>query len=468
MKQYLLTYTKKRQYILLVGDILVLVFGIGISYFFRVFMTVEDFTLAKILSRLSPWLFFVIIAHLLTLYLLDQYNLNRLVNLSRSSMRVLLSVFLAGFMISGFFFFLPKYVFGRKVLIIHIVVISFFMVLWRSFFARTLIKRSNPKRLAVLGGGQIISSFIEELARIPNSGFSVTSICVSNKSSNRECHLPEALSHHESVHELLKSGDFDVLAFDSTNGSFSDKETRQILQLKYRGKAVFELSNLYKHLTGKVPLTYIDGRWLLNSDGFQGKENLPYIHAKRIIDILLSFLLLILTVPLFAIISVAILLDSKGSVFFVQERLGIQRIPFRCIKFRTMVENAEYKSGPTWSSDNDPRITRIGRFLRKTRLDELPQLWNILKGDMSFVGPRPIRNYFAVQLSERIPFYGLRFSVKPGLSGWAQVNYDYAGSEEGQVEKFQYELFYIQNMSLFLDMITVFKTIQKVFRGEGT
>ena len=132
-----------------------------------------------------------------------------------------------------------------------------------------------------------------------------------------------------------------------------------------------------------------------------------------------------------------------------------------------MVEDAERESGPIWSTENDPRITRVGRVLRRIRLDELPQLWNILKGDMSFVGPRPIREHFANKLAETIPFYGLRFAVKPGLSGWAQVNHDYAGSEEGQLEKFQYELFYIQNMSLFLDLLTVFETVRKAFRGEG-
>ena len=129
--------------------------------------------------------------------------------------------------------------------------------------------------------------------------------------------------------------------------------------------------------------------------------------------------------------------------------------------------DAEKKCGPVWSSDNDPRITWVGRILRKARLDELPQFWNILKGDMSFVGPRPIRDHFAGQLEKIIPFYGIRFSVKPGLSGWAQVHHDYGGSEEGQLEKFQYELFYIQNMSLFLDLLTIVRTLRIVFRAKG-
>ena len=132
-----------------------------------------------------------------------------------------------------------------------------------------------------------------------------------------------------------------------------------------------------------------------------------------------------------------------------------------------MVENAEKKVGPVWASESDSRITRIGHFLRKSRMDEIPQLWNILKGDMSFVGPRPIREYFAGMLEKKIPFYGLRFSIKPGLTGWAQVQHDYAGSNEGQLVKFQLELFYIKNMSFFLDLLTIFHTIRIVLRGRG-
>ena len=423
--------------------------------------------MALVLSRLSPWLLLVVFAHLFSLYLFNQYDLSRLINRFRSSVMVVLSVWLAGLVISGGFFFLPKYVFGRKVLLIHLAVVSVFMVLWRLFFADVLTRRGRAKRLAVVGDGQIISSFIEDLSRIPNNGFNVNSVCISNGRATATCSLPAVLTRHASVLDLLELNDFDVLAFDSTNGFFSDGEIRRILQVKYRGKAVYDLSTLYKNITGKVPLTYIDGRWLLNSNGLQGEANLPYVRAKRVFDVLLSSLLLVLSLPLFVILAVAIRLDSKGRAFFVQERLGILRRPFKCVKFRTMVEDAESESGPIWSGDNDPRITPVGRLLRKIRLDELPQLWNILKGDMSFVGPRPIREHFARKLAETIPFYGLRFAVKPGLSGWAQVNHGYAGSEEGQLEKFQYELFYIQNMSLFLDLLTVFKTVQKVFLREG-
>jgi exopolysaccharide biosynthesis polyprenyl glycosylphosphotransferase len=468
MRQYFFNYTKKRQYILLLNDILVLILSIFFSYLLRIYLNYGHFSMNAVFTRLNPWLSLVVLAHIFSLYLLDQYNLNRLIHVFQSSVMVIASVWLAGLFISSGFFFLPKYVFGRQVLLIHLLVLSVSLLLWRLLYAKILLGKGKPKRMAVVGDIQIVSSFIEQLSNIPNSGFRITDIFVSQKNSLLgKNSLLNSLTTCESIFDLLKRNDFDILAFDSTTTLFSDNEIRSILHVKYTGKAICDLPTLYKNLTGKVPLTYINGRWLLNSQGIQGEMNGLYLHVKRIFDVILSSLLLVLTAPLFMIISIAIKLDSRGGIFFFQERLGIQKKPFQCAKFRTMVKDAESETGPIWSRDKDSRITRAGRLLRKTRLDELPQLWNILKGNMSFVGSRPIREHFANKLSEIIPFYGLRFSVKPGLTGWAQVNYDYAGSEEGQLEKFQYELFYIQNMSFFLDVLIIVKTLKMVFLGKG-
>ena len=224
---------------------------------------------------------------------------------------------------------------------------------------------------------------------------------------------------------------------------------------------------LYQNLTGKVPLGLIDGRWLLSNTRFHGEQNPLYKKFKRAIDLCISLTLLLVLLPVILLLAVLIKLDSKGPVFFVQERLGYQKKPFRCFKFRTMKKDAEAHSGPVWSSAGDDRVTRVGRVMRKTRLDEIPQLFNVLFGDMSFIGPRPIRQHFADILAKNIPYYDLRFSVKPGLTGWAQVNHGYAGSEKGQLEKFQYELFYIQNMSLFLDLLVIIKTFRTIAKGTG-
>lgn len=359
MRQYLFTYTKKRQYILFLGDMLVIALSIFISYVIRIYVNQKHPSMSIVLSRLSPWLIIVMLSHWLSLYVCNQYNLNRQINLIRSSVMVILSVWSAGLIISGIFFFLLKYVFGRQVLLIHLLVLSVSLISWRLLYTGVLAKRSKPKRLAVVGGGQIVSSFIEELSHIRNIGLIVNNLFISNSSSTGTSSLPISLRKHKSVFDLLESNDFDVLAFDSANGSFSDSEIRRMLEVKYRDKAVYDLPTLYKNLTGKVPLTYIDGRWLLNSDGLKGQTSIPYVRIKRIFDVMLSSCLLIFLSPLFLIIAVAIKLNSKGKIFFIQERLGMHRRPFKCVKFRTMVEDAESKSGPIWSKENDPRITRV-------------------------------------------------------------------------------------------------------------
>jgi exopolysaccharide biosynthesis polyprenyl glycosylphosphotransferase len=171
--------------------------------------------------------------------------------------------------------------------------------------------------------------------------------------------------------------------------------------------------------------------------------------------------------PLILIVALLIKIDSKGPVFFSQERCGQYHRPYRVYKFRSMVENAEQESGPKWAEEDDPRITRVGRFIRKLRIDELPQLWNVLKGDMSFVGPRPERPFFVEQLEKKIPYFRERFVVKPGITGWAQVSYGYAASEEDAIEKLNYDLFYIKNMSILLDLVIIFRTVKIVLFGTG-
>lgn len=467
MKDYLFSHTKKRQYILLAGDVAVIAVSVLLSYMIRVFINDHIISFSVIWPKLDLHLLIVISAHLITLYFMDQYNLGRIVNIFKSSPKVVLSIWLAGICISCIFFFFPKYIFGRQVLLIHLIVLSFMMFFWRFFFKEVLIRTTYEKRLAVVGSGRIVFSFVNSLKHIQNSGFTVKSACLSNPNASDDVAFDDSISIYEDLGDLLESNTFDAIVFDATNGLFQNDDSRRILQVKYQGKEVYDLPTLYKNLTGKIPIDFIDGRWLMNCSGFQGGTSIPYIHIKRSIDVLLSVLFMIILAPLYMVIAAAIKLSSEGDVLFTQERIGLNQKAFQCYKFRTMIKDAERVSGPIWSNRNDTRITRVGGLLRKTRLDELPQLWNILKGDMSFVGPRPIRAHFARMLTEKIPFYVFRFSVKPGLSGWAQVNYHYAGSDFGQLEKFEYELFYIQNMSLFLDIITVVKTVREVFRGSG-
>jgi exopolysaccharide biosynthesis polyprenyl glycosylphosphotransferase len=468
MKTYMSSSVKKVQYSLLFGDILILLISIILSYYIKMWSKGAPIGLEAMSDKLNSISFVVVMLYLLPLYLFDQYDLEHVMILPRSMIMLIFGIFISGLLVSGLLYFMPKHVYGREVLLIHFTLVSLLMLLWRSMALSVLRRGLKAKRLALVGHGKIISSFIEDISHLQYTGLELKTVCIMDKSELCVLPLDRWAVKKKGLTELLKEKEFDVLAFDSTNGHFSSDEIREILQLKFQGKTVRDLSNLYENLTGKVPVTSIDDQWLLKSPEFQRSDSIVYKNVKRILDVIMAWFFLLVTSPLFVLIALLIKLESTGPVFFVQERLGVDWKPFRCFKFRTMVENAENESGPVWATESDTRITRVGRILRKARLDELPQLWNIIKGEMTFVGPRPIREHFAKKLAEHIPFYELRFCVKPGLTGWAQVNYDYAGSEEGQLEKFQYDLFYIRKMSLTLDLLALFKTFKTVVKRVGT
>jgi sugar transferase (PEP-CTERM system associated) len=242
---------------------------------------------------------------------------------------------------------------------------------------------------------------------------------------------------------------------------------KNLLHLKMRGVEIVDMPEFCEQATGQIPIRNVQDSWFLYSGGFDLLHR-PFLQRmKRAFDISASFLGLILSLPLVGLVALLIKLDSKGPVFYRQERAGQNEKPFNLIKFRTMREDAEKGTGPVWASVRDYRVTRIGRWLRLTRLDEVPQFVNVLKGEMSFIGPRPERPFFVEQLKKEIPYYTLRFSVKPGLTGWAQVQYRYGSSVEDAVEKLKYDLYYIKNMSAGLDIWIAFKTLKVVFFAQG-
>jgi sugar transferase (PEP-CTERM system associated) len=231
-----------------------------------------------------------------------------------------------------------------------------------------------------------------------------------------------------------------------------------------RGISIEEGIEFYEHLTGRLQVESLRPSSLIFSNGFK-KSKLTML-TRRIIEFVLSLFGVIFLSPLILIISVLIKIDSRGPIFFKQERVGKGGKIFKLLKFRSMIENAE-ANGPVWAEQDDKRVTRVGRWMRKWRFDEIPQMFNVLKGDMSFVGPRPERPYFVKQLREEIPFYGQRLSVKPGVTGWAQIKYRYGASKEDALEKLKYDLYYIKNLSPFLDLLIIFETIKVVLFGKG-
>jgi sugar transferase (PEP-CTERM system associated) len=237
-----------------------------------------------------------------------------------------------------------------------------------------------------------------------------------------------------------------------------------LLECKTSGIKVQEGASYYEQITGKVMLEGLRKSWLIFSDGFVVSRGTLF--AKRLLDLTAASIGLIPAAPLMLLVAIAVRLDSRGPVLFRQERLGRGGKPFTLWKFRSMTTDAE-KNGAVWAVTNDPRVTRVGRFIRKTRLDELPQLWNVLVGDMSLVGPRPEREQFVRQLIESIPFYEQRLVVRPGLTGWAQIKAPYASSFEESMEKLKYDLYYIKNLSLFLDISILLSTARIVLLGRG-
>jgi sugar transferase (PEP-CTERM system associated) len=237
-----------------------------------------------------------------------------------------------------------------------------------------------------------------------------------------------------------------------------------LLECKTSGIRVQEGSSYYEQLTGKIMVEGLRKSWLIFSDGFVVSRGVLF--TKRLLDIVAASIGLIVGVPLMVLVAIAVRLDSPGPILFRQERVGRAHKLFTLAKFRSMRTDAE-KDGAMWATEDDPRVTRIGKFIRKTRLDELPQLWNVLIGDMSLVGPRPERELFVRQLLDTSPFYGQRLVVRPGLTGWAQIKAPYASSFEESIEKLKYDLYYIKNMSLFLDISILLSTARIVLLGRG-
>jgi sugar transferase (PEP-CTERM system associated) len=240
---------------------------------------------------------------------------------------------------------------------------------------------------------------------------------------------------------------------------------RQLLDCKLDGVRVMDLASFYEREKGLLKIDNVRASWLIFGQGFDQGATRDVV--KRLFDIVVSLALLMAALPILLVTMIAIVVESGWPVFYRQERVGQGGKPFQIIKLRSMRQDAEKDGKPRWAGANDDRVTRVGRFIRMTRIDELPQLYNVLRGDMSFVGPRPERPYFVGQLIDEIPYYDVRHSVKPGVTGWSQVRYPYGASVEDALAKLQYDLYYVKNHSLFLDLLILAETAQVVLLGKG-
>ena len=240
---------------------------------------------------------------------------------------------------------------------------------------------------------------------------------------------------------------------------------RELLDCKLAGLRIRDLSSFFECVQGQIRLDSLRASWLIYGDGF--RQGWLRTFVKRCFDLVVALLLLLVFMPIMIVTAVLILLEDGAPIFYAQERVGLGGRVFRVVKFRSMRRDAERDGKPRWASANDDRVTRIGKVIRKLRIDELPQLFNVLRGDMSLVGPRPERPFFVEQLTEQIPFYAVRHCVKPGVTGWAQVRYQYGASVDDAAEKLQYDLYYVKNHTLVLDTLVLFETVRVVLTGEG-
>lgn len=331
-------------------------------------------------------------------------------------------------------------------------------LLLNSFLGSSAFRR----RVMVLGAGDRAQR-LRKLGDKPESGFAIVSYIAMGEPER----VVEEAIPREAIHDLgrfvenLGVSEV-VLALQERRNSLP---LTDLLRIKTKGVHVNDFSSFLERETGRVDLDTVNPSWLIFSDGFSSSRMLSSA-VKRMFDIVASIILLLLTFPIIAVFAVIVKLDSKGPAFFRQKRIGLYGEPFDLIKLRSMRTDAE-KDGAKWAEENDPRITRVGRFIRKVRIDELPQTWSVLKGEMSFVGPRPEVPQFVDDLQEQIPFYGERHMVKPGITGWAQINYPYGASTEDSRKKLEYDLYYAKNYTPFLDLVILLQTVRVILWPEG-
>jgi sugar transferase (PEP-CTERM system associated) len=403
----------------------------------------------------------------LCLYYADLYSLRTVSNSRDLFTRMVQALASASFILAVLYFWFPSLIIGRGVFIIAASLVITFMTGWRLSF-KWLSGRVRPReRLLLVGTSEAAVALARELfERRHELGVEIVGFVDADQAKVGAPVLnPGVIGTIDDIPSIVRARGVDRVVV-----SLADARGRlpmdKLLEMKLDGVAFDHLAAVYEDYTGKIAVENLRPSWLIFSDGFKKSRKLAA--AKRLLDVTMACAGLVLTAPVMAAIAVAIRLSSSGPVMYHQQRVGRHGRIFVVHKFRSMRRDAEAESGPAWASkEGDPRVTWVGRWLRRARLDELPQFWNILIGDMSLVGPRPERPEFVSALARQIRFYGQRHIVRPGLTGWAQVRYTYAASTEDALQKLQYDLYYIKHVSIAFDLFIIFDTIKTVLLQKG-
>jgi sugar transferase (PEP-CTERM system associated) len=420
-------------------------FGEGVSIAFR-----DQHALPKILT--------VVCLAFVCAHNMELHDPHRLLKPQQMLPRAFIMVGMLSVLLAGLTYIFPQFLVGRNAFLTGLYILIIFWILWRWAYDSLTVLHAFRERVYVLGNGHRAQQVIEAIRA--RRGLGVDLIGWAGESDGE-------LGCESIGRTLLSLGTNREV--DRLIVAMTDRRSRmpmtELLQLRLRGVRIEDGTAWLEKISGQLDIDELNPSSLIFGEGFHIATG--YKLPRRLLSWALALALFIAAFPLMPIIALLIKLTSPGPVLYGQKRVGLGGEPFECYKFRTMRADAEAESGPTWATENDPRITKIGAFLRRTRLDEIPQLWNVLRGNMAFVGPRPERPEFVNKLSQVIPYYNLRHLTRPGITGWAQINYGYGSSVEESKEKLKYDLYYIRHAGMILDLLIVFDTLRAVLVGRG-
>jgi len=446
-------YYPKRMLVLLASD----AFFVCASLFLGILLSYgHDFYLVLAYKHGARTIIITTGLVLLLSHYFDLYEPERLHTNSETYFRLLTALGGLFILLAAAGYLFPTLMLGKRSLLAGLLIMVASSVVWRSTYSWLLQLPVFRERVYILGTGKLAEQLVRSIRDRVDLGMDVVGWSSTLGTSDLTVDLvngPSALMRSRTVDRV-------IVALSDRRGVIP---VQTLLELKLKGVKVQDATEVIEKVSGKIGVDGLYPSWLIFSDGFHARQ---YLH--RAVSALASVVLLTLSLPLLPFVVLSIKAFSPGPVLYRQKRVGRNGAIFTCFKFRTMHKDAEADTGPTWARDDDPRITRIGRILRMTRIDELPQLWNVLRGDMAFVGPRPERPEFVEMLNREIPYYHLRHTVPPGITGWAQIRYQYINSVEDAKEKLQYDLYYVKHRSLALDLLIMFETIKTILLARGS
>ncbi len=408
----------------------------------------------------------VVFVCLLSLYYFDLYTFRSRINYLEMTSRLAQALGTACVLLGFLFFAFPALLPGKGIFLAGLVVFIALSSLWRYAYCWILRKGIWAIPVLIVGQGRFPFDIIREIATNHDCGYKIVGMVSDGNLDADSLSISTDLPFFGSFSGLLEKvktagAEELIVAMDQRRGSLPVEE---LLRCKMEGIPVHEGETFYEEVTGRILVDKINPSWLIFHEGFQKRPLMLFL--KRVVGMSTSAVGLILSLPFTLLIAILIKLESEGPVFYRQERVGKDGRIFEVIKFRSMRQDAE-QDGAQWARSDDERVTRVGRVIRRLRIDEIPQMWNVLKGDMSFVGPRPERPLFVEKLREKIRYYDQRHTVQPGITGWAQINYPYGSSVKDAKCKLEYDLYYIKHMSVVLDLYIILKTVKTILFREG-